>query len=252
MTGSTQGSLSGDILMTLMAMQQQSSGAASSGASAASSTASASTLSASDPLQQLFSAMDTNGDGSVSESEMESYIEGVGGTQADADSLYSALNQTASTSGTAAASGTSGSSTAGITENQMASALQQAQSAQSGQAGGMHHHHRHGTQGGGDQADSVANTMMQALDTNDDGSVSESEFSSFVTANGGTATDAASDFSALDTSGSGSLTSADFATAWSNLQAQQSSQSSGTMVVSLLDAFAKANTTSTSTTSVSA
>jgi Ca2+-binding EF-hand superfamily protein len=94
--------------------------------------------------------------------------------------------------------------------------------------------------------------LLQALDTDDDGSVSESELSNFVTANGGTAAQAANDFSALDTSGSGSLTSADFATAWSNLQAQQTSQSSGTMVVSLLDAFTKANTASTSTTSVSA
>jgi Ca2+-binding EF-hand superfamily protein len=196
--------------------------------------------------------MDSNGDGSVSESEMESYIEGVGGTQADADSLYTALSsQTASTT-----SATGASSTAGITESQMASALSQAQAAQSGQAGGAHHHHHHHGAGGGgqNQADGVANTLLQALDTNDDGSVSESEFTSFVPANGGTAADASSDFAALNSSGSGSLTSADFAKAWSNLQAQQTSQSSGSMVVSLLDAFAKAGSTAgaAATTSVSA
>jgi Ca2+-binding EF-hand superfamily protein len=244
MTGSTQGSLSGDVLMTLMQMQQQSSdtSSAASSSSSATSTASASTLASSDPLQQLFSAMDTNGDGSVSQSEMESYIEGVGGTQAQADSLYSALSQSGSSTNA------STTSTAGITESQMSSALSQAQQAH---GGGHHHHHKAG--GSTDQADSAANTLLQALDTNDDGSVSQDELTSFVTANGGTSADASSDFAALDTSGSGSLTSADFAKAWSNLQAQQTSQSSGTMVVSLLDAFSKANTAaSTSTTSISA
>jgi hypothetical protein len=209
MTGSTQGALSGAILMTLMQMQQQSSNAASSGSSATSTT-SASTLASSDPLQQLFSAMDSNSDGSVSQGEMESYIEGVGGTQADADSLYSALSQNSSSTGNAAAS-TSG--TAGITESQMSSALSQAQQAQ---GGGYFHHHHNGQAGG------AADTLLQALDTNSDGS--------------------------------GSLTSANFAQAWSNLQAQQTSQSSGTMVGSLLDAFTKAGSTgmAASTTSVSA
>jgi Ca2+-binding EF-hand superfamily protein len=246
MTGSTQGSLSGNVLMTLMAMQQQSGGASASATSASSSTTSASTLTASDPLQQLFAAMDSNGDGSVSETEMESYVEGVGGTQANADSLYSALSQTG-TSGSAAATAST-SSTTGITESQMSSAVSQAQQAH----GGHHHHHKAG--GAGGQADSAANTLLQALDTNDDGSVSQDELTNFVTANGGTSADAASDFSALDTSGSGSLTSADFAKAWSNIQAQQTSQSSGTIVTSLLDAFTKANSASATgaTASVSA
>jgi Ca2+-binding EF-hand superfamily protein len=230
LTGSSTAGLTSETLDALMALQQLD--------GTSSSTSSSST---SDPVQQLFSAMDTNGDGTVSQSEMESYIEGVGGTQTQADALYNAINQNGSS-----ASG----STSGITESQMASAASPSQQTQAAQGGHHHHHHAHGA--GGNQADNVANSLLQALDTNDDGSVSESEFSNFVTANGGTATQAASDFSALDTSGSGSLTSADFATAWSNLQAQQTSQSSGTMVVSLLDAFAKANTTTSSTTSISA
>jgi Ca2+-binding EF-hand superfamily protein len=195
--------------------------------------------------------MDTNGDGSISQSEMESYIEGVGGTQAQADSLYNAISQNGSASNAAAGA------PAGISESQMANAA--SQTAQSGQVSGAHHHHHHHhhhhAQGGGqNQADSVSNSLLQAMDTDDDGSVSESEFSNFVTANGGTSADAASDFASLDSSGSGSLTSADFAKAWSNLQAQQTSQSSGTMVVSLLDAFAKAGgaNSNTATTSVSA
>jgi Ca2+-binding EF-hand superfamily protein len=228
LTGSTTAGLTSETLDALMTLQQLDGSAAGSNSA-----------STSNPMQQLFSAVDSNGDGSVSQTEMESYIEGVGGTQAQADSLYNAISQ----NGTSA-----GASSSGISESQMASAASPTQAAQ----GGGHHHHHRKVQGSGDQADNVANSLLQTLDTNDDGSVGEGEFSNFVTANGGSAAQAASDFSALDTSGSSSLTSADFATAWSNLQAQQTSQSSGTMMVSLLDAFAKANTTTNSTTSVSA
>jgi hypothetical protein len=73
------------------------------------------------------------------------------------------------------------------------------------------------------------------MDSNDDGSVSEDEFSNFVTANGGTAQDASSDFAALNTSSSNALTSADFAKAFNAYQAQQSAQSQGSTMVSLLD-----------------
>ncbi|HWD48672.1 MAG TPA: EF-hand domain-containing protein [Rhizomicrobium sp.] len=242
LTGSTQGQLSGQVLMTLIAMQQQSDAASGTTATAASS---ASGTTSNSPLDQLFSAMDANGDGSVSQNEMESYIENVGGTQAQADSLFSALSGSSSASG-------STTSTAGISESQMQNALQQ-----SNPFSGMGHHHLHHhgmSASNGDPADQVANNLIQAMDTNDDGSVSEDELTSFVTANGGSTSDAQSDFASLDTSGSGSLTSADFAKAWENWQAQQSSQSSGAMMVSLLDNFAKASgaTATAATTSVSA
>jgi len=247
LTGSTQGRLSGQVLMTLLAMQQQSD--ATSGTANASTTA-VSGITSNSPLDQLFSAMDTNGDGSVSQSEMESYIENLGGTQGEADALYSSLSQIGSTSSATAASSTT---STGISESQMQSALQQ-----SNPFSGMgHHHHHHGmsaSNGTSDPADQVANNLIQAMDTNDDGSVSEDEFTNFMTANGSTSANAQSDFASLDTSGSGSLTSADFAKAWENWQAQQSSQSSGTMMASLLDNFAKANSGSatSATTSVSA
>jgi Ca2+-binding EF-hand superfamily protein len=202
--------LSGDVLMALMALQAQSGGAAASTVSQGS---------ASDPVQQLFSAMDS--DGEVSQSEMESYIEKQGGTQAQADQLFSALNQTGSANG----------GSTGISESQMASAVSQAQQAHQAQRNHHHHHHK----SGGDQADNVANTLLQAMDSDDDGSVSEDEFSNFVTANGGTAQDASADFAALNTSGSNVLTSADFAKAFNAYQAQQSTQSQGSMMVSLLD-----------------
>jgi hypothetical protein len=163
---------------------------------------------------------------------MEGYIEKQGGTQAQADSLFSALTQTNSTG------------TTGISESQMASAVSQAQ--QIRQAHGSHRHHHHESGGANDQADNVANTLLQALDSNDDGSVSEDEFSNFITANGGTAADASSDFAALNTSGSNALTSADFAKAYNAYQTQQTAQSPGAMVVSLLNQFANASNGATS------
>jgi Ca2+-binding EF-hand superfamily protein len=173
--------------------------------------------------------MDTDGDGEVSQSEIEAYIEKQGGTQGQADSLFNSLNQTNSASGTSS----------GISESQMASAVSQAQQVQ--QAHGGHHHHHHKSGGANDQADSTANSLLQALDSNDDGSVSEDEFSNFITANGGTAAQASSDFTALNTSSSNALTSADFAKAYNAYQTQQSSQSSGAMMVSLLNQLAGAS-----------
>jgi Ca2+-binding EF-hand superfamily protein len=206
------------MLMALMALQAQSGGATASAASQGS---------ASDPVQQLFSAMDSDDDGEVSQSEMESYIEKQGGTQAQADQLFSALNQTGSTSG----------ASSGISESQMASAVSQAQQAHQVQR--SHHHHH--PKSGGDQADNVANTLLQAMDSDDDGSVSEDEFSNFVTANGGTAQDASADFAALNTSGSNALTSADFAKAYNAYRSQQNTQSAGSMMVSLLDQLSNAS-----------
>lgn len=168
--------------------------------------------------------MDSDGDGEVSQTEMESYIEKQGGTQAQADTLFSALDQ--------------GNTSGGVSESQMQSAVSSAQQAHHGR-----HHHRN--VGAADQADNVANTLLQAMDSNDDGSVNQDEFSSFVTSNGGTAAQASSDFAALNTSGSNALTSADFAKAFNAYQAQQSSQSSGSMMVSLLDQLSSATTSVT-------
>ena len=213
--------LSEQTLLALVALQAQNGGSAASGGSTASS----------DPVQKLFSAMDSDGDGTVSQSEMESYIEKQGGTQGQADSLFSAINQTNSA--------TSGSS--GISESQMASAVSQAQQVQQ-----AHHHHHHKSGRANEQADNTASALLQALDGNDDGSVSEDEFSSFITANGGTAADASSDFAALNTSGSNALTSADFAKAFNAYQTQQNTQSPGSMVVSLLNQLAGASGGATS------
>lgn len=220
LTGSSTASLSGEVLTTLMQLQ----GGAPSGQQSA------------DPLQNLFSAMDADGDGTVSQSEMETYLEKDGATQGQADALYTALDQ--------------GDSSSGISESQMGSALP----ATAAQGAGHHHHHHHHAGGAGNASNAgPVDALMQALDSDNDGSVSEGELTSFVTANGGTVAQAASDFSALDTSGTGALSPADFATAWQNLQNTQTQNPGGAMMASMIDAFANANTlVAASTTSVTA
>ena len=220
LTGSTQPSLSSQILATLMQMQgaTQTDGTQTNGTQTSGST---------DPVQNLFNAMDSDGDGSVSQSEMESYLEKAGATQGQADALYTALNPNGSSSG--------------ITESQMASAMPT--------PGAMaHHRHHHHQAGGASGSGSPADALMSLLDSNQDGSVSQDEFTSAVTANGGTAAQATSDFTALDSDKSGTLTSSDFATAWQNIQSQQGG---GSFVNTILDAFAKANTAATTAASTS-
>ncbi|MEI9990488.1 MAG: EF-hand domain-containing protein [Rhizomicrobium sp.] len=199
LTGTAQPSLSNQILSALMGLQNAIGGTTSA-----------------DPAQNLFNAMDSDGDGSVSQGEMETYVEKAGGTQGQADALYTALNPNDGSSG--------------VTESQMASAAPQ--------AGGVPHHHHHHHAGGASGSGSPVDSLMSLLDGNQDGSVSQDEFSSAVTANGGTAAEATSDFTALDSDKSGTLSSADFATAWQNIQSQQGG---GSFVNTILDAFAKAN-----------
>jgi Ca2+-binding EF-hand superfamily protein len=216
--------LSDQTLLALVALQSQNGSDAAATGSAASA----------DPVQKLFSAMDTDGDGEVSQSEMEAYIQKQGGSQAQADSLFSAIDQTNSAS--------RGSN--GISESQMASAMSQAQQVQ--QAHGGHHHHHHKSGSANDQADTTASSLLQALDGNDDGSVSEDEFSNVITANGGTAADASSDFAALNTGNSNALTSTDFAKAYNAYQTQQNTQSPGSLVVSVFNQLAGASGGATS------
>ncbi len=218
LTGSTSAQLSGNVLGVLMAMQQQ------SGTDAG--TAAASTGS-SNPLDQLFNAMDSNGDGSVSQSEMETYLGQQGATTGQADAVFASLDQNGSS---------------GISESQMGSALQQSAAVHRGGGGG--HHHHHGVSGS--SSSEGADALLQAIDTDGNGTVSQDEFSSFVTQNGGTTSEADQDFAALDASGSGNLSSADFMSA---IQKYQSSMGNGASspMLNLLDNLAQ-NATTTSVT----
>lgn len=193
LTGTSQSALSDQIMALLVQLQQQSTaGGAQAGT--------AQTTSANDPTQQLFSAMDANGDGTVSQAEMESYIGAKGGTQAEADTLYSALNQTAG--------GQNGS--AGISEQQFAANISQAQPPRH-----HHHHHHGGPEGGAAGSNSPSDITAQifgALDTDKDGKVSGDEFSAaFDTGNSASGKSASSSdpsalFSQIDGNTDGSVT----------------------------------------------
>jgi hypothetical protein len=62
-------------------------------------------------------------------------------------------------------------------------------------------------------ADDVGNQLVQAMDTSGDGSVDQSEFESFVQSLGGTTSEADTDFAGINTSGSTSISSTQFADA---------------------------------------
>jgi Ca2+-binding EF-hand superfamily protein len=190
LTGSGKGNLSDQILGLLMMMKNDPSMSqtATNSNSTSTSSTSISATSLSDPLSNLISAIDTDGDGSISKSEMESYIESKGGTQSQTDALFSALDQNGSGS---------------LTKAQLASDLQNAAPGGAQGARGHHHHHHHGSVA---SANDVASKLVQAMDTDADGSVSQSEFENLVTSLGGTTSEADADFAALDTQNGGSVT----------------------------------------------
>ena len=125
---------------------------AQSKSSSTSSTTSPSSQSASDPLKDLFSQIDGNGDGKITKDEFESAL-GAGGTNlAQADDVFSKLDKDGDGS---------------VSLDEMASALK---------GGKGHHHHKAGGSG-----DSNSDPMMQALQgasstsvTNSDGSTTTS------------------------------------------------------------------------------
>lgn len=212
LTGSGKAELSAQILGLLMMMQGDPSQTAASGTQAGTSS----------PLTNLVSAIDTNGDGTISQSELESYITSNGGTQAEADALYAGLG---------------GNGSSGLTETQLASDLQNAG------AGAVHHgHHGHHHQAA--SADEVGSQLVQAMDTNGDGTVDQSEFESFVTALGGTTSEADADFSALNSGGDG-ITASQFSQGITALeQASSAANGAKSPILTLLDDLAQTGSSS--------
>lgn len=216
LTGNTKPSLSSMILGALIGLQGQS------------DTSSSSSTSSTDPVQNLFSAMDSDSDGSVTQSELETYLETVGGTSEQADSLYSLLNTD---------------SEDGISKDEMASQAAPPPPPPGGGPGGP----PPSSTADSSATDDVSDQLVSLFDSNGDGAVSQSELTDFVTAHGGTESDAATEFAALDTTGSGSLTSSNFSDAIEKLQNSYQNDPY-TSVVSLLDVFSKTAGSSVSVT----
>jgi Ca2+-binding EF-hand superfamily protein len=213
LTGTGQSALSDQIMALLVQLQQQS---PSDGAPAGT----AQTPNAGNPVQNLFSAMDGDGDGTVSQKEMETYIAGKGGTQAQADALFSALNQ----------NGGSQNASAGISEQQLGADVSQTQHAH-------HHHHHHGS-GAESSPDSnsgsdIASQIFGAVDTNQDGKISSDElataFNTSNTTSGAStsastgSTDSSTLFSQVDSNGDGSVSSDEIGSFLSSLAKQTQS-----------------------------
>jgi Ca2+-binding EF-hand superfamily protein len=162
--------------------------------------------------QNLFSQIDSNGDGSISQAELEQAVTGAGGTKAAADALYAKLDPN---------------NTGSVSEQQFAQAL--------GQAAPHAHHHHHGGGGGGAggsdgtgatdaltqlfNADSggpgnsptqIAQNIFSQIDSNGDGSITQSELEQAVTAAGGNTAGADALFAKLDPNGTGSVSEQQF------------------------------------------
>jgi Ca2+-binding EF-hand superfamily protein len=228
LTGTDQSKLSDRILAVLVELQQQSSAGNSNPANGANAPApSASAIG--NPVQQLFSAMDGNGDGSVSQSEMETYIQAQGGTQSQADELFSSLDQNGSDA---------------LSETQLAGDVAQGHRAHHG-----HHHHGEASQTNSDASSSTADLASQifgALDGNQDGTLSSAELMAGTQnsnpASGpvsGSASNGNPDLLAqIDSNGNGSISNSEFSSYFASLE--QQIQSDTTAMNALMQRAAQA------------
>jgi Ca2+-binding EF-hand superfamily protein len=164
--------------------------------------------------QNLFSQIDSNGDGSISKAELEQAVTAAGGTKAGADALYAKLDPN---------------NTGSVSEQQFAQVLTQA-------APHAHHHHHHDG-GGGDAASAtdggsatdaltslfnadsagtgnsptqIAQNIFSQIDSNGDGAITQSELEQAVTAAGGSNAGADALYAKLDPNATGSVSEQQF------------------------------------------
>ena len=195
--------LASDVVGALIQFLQSVEGSASTTASATAGTTTATTAdattdassdaaSAPPTAAQQFAALDTDGDGVVSEAE---FVAGRpdGISEDQAKSLFSKLDPDG---------------TGSLTEAQFASGMQTQQAAA---GGGPVHGHHHGGGGGASSsdADTAEDSVFSALDTNQDGVISAAEYAA------GAPTSMASDavtnlFSSIDTDTSGGISLDEF------------------------------------------
>lgn len=155
LTGSSTASLS-DQIVGLLVMSQM------SGSDPSSSTAS--DQSGTDPISQAFSSMDADGDGTLSQSEMETAITDAGGTAEQADAVYSALGGTSDT---------------GISESAFTEAAMDGMPPPppGGMPGSMS---TEDTSSSDDDDDDTSSDSTSAIDTNGDGAISQSELTEYL------------------------------------------------------------------------
>lgn len=179
------------------------------------------TASDGDPATQLasslFSALDSNGDGTLSKSELEAAVSSTGGTTASADALYAELDPD---------------NTGAVDEEEFVDNFPQPDAMDGGATSST------ASAGGTSAADAVsslvqsfapsrtASMLFAQLDTNGDGSLSKSELEAGVTDAGGTTAAADALYAELDPNDTGSVTEQQFADTMSTLGTTSQSASS--------------------------
>src|SRR5215469_10500907 len=153
---------------------------------------------ASQAAQQLFSQIDTNGDGSISQSELEQAVTAAGGAIQAADALYAQLdpNNTGSVSEQTFAQALQPPSPTGNSSQDAIASLRQAAASSGAPAG---------------SPGQLAQTLFSQIDTNGDGSITQSELEQAVTAAGGTTQAADALYAQLDPNNTGSVSEQTFA-----------------------------------------
>lgn len=190
LTGTSLSTLSDQVLGALVMMQGQ---------QGAQSDANSSNQGA-DPLQQAFSQMDSDGDGSISKSELETVVKNAGGTADEADTIYSAIG---------------GTDTAGISQSQFGDAIKAGGPPPGGPPPGSPPDGAGLGKARSANDDAGSSTgVFNALDTNKDGTVSAEELAAGLgettqstdTASTGTDTTKSNDaFASIDTNGDGGI-----------------------------------------------
>jgi Ca2+-binding EF-hand superfamily protein len=148
-----------------------------------STSATASNATSTNPISQAFSSLDTNSDGTLSQSELETAIENAGGTASEADAVYSALG---------------GTSTNGISESSFAKAAQAGgpPPPPDGGTGGHYHHHYGDNSSSSQSASNEAAQIFSSLGISQNGSISEGELASALDAMSSTGSSATTTTSA--------------------------------------------------------
>ena len=144
--------------------------------------------------KDLFSKIDSGGDGSINQAEMERAVTGAGGTQASADALFSALDS----------SGTGSVSQSQFLSGFQALAFSPANGAQLISAQAQ-------SSASTDPAASFKQHLFAQLDGDGDGNLTQADVEKAVTAAGGTKESADALYAKLDPSGTGAVSAAQFA-----------------------------------------
>lgn len=154
--------------------------------------------------QKIFSSIDSDGNGSITKTELESAVTKAGGTTGQADALYSQLDP--NDTGSVSESQFSANMPVPMLSPQMMSQLISYQSGDgsdsAGSVGGI---------GGGNPGAQIASDLFSSIDTDGDGSITKSELESAVTSAGGTTDEADALYAKLDPDNTGSVRESTFA-----------------------------------------